>query len=714
MSRTTRRPWLIGLGGLASIALVATTVNIGLAQPSEPDPPDTQDTDLEPAGRTVRRADTPGADTSAVDYKASIDVVRGRDTRARRAADTVTGAVFHDRNMDGKHQRRREPGVEGVLVSNGREVVQTDAEGAYELPVYDDMTVFVTKPADWTVPTDDDNVPQMAYNHKPAGSPELRFGGLEPTGPLPRAINFPMIPARQTDEFSCVVMGDTQPYSNTEVGYVRDSIVTDLLARDLVDAECMLLLGDVMGDDLGLLPRFKNMMSAVGLPQYYVHGNHDYDFDATDDADSADTWRREYGPAYYSFDIGDVHFVMLDNVVYPCTAEEDLPPNCGDPDSPRYNGRVTDTQMEWLANDLANVDEDKLIVLNHHIPLVSFIDNAQLTHQTDNANELYRLLEGREALSLSGHTHTLEQLVPGESYAGWEDTVGVTEVPFHHIVGGAPSGSWYSGDLDWDGVPLSLGRLGEPRGYFIMNFDGNDYSETYYASNHPTDRQMWLSFDTPQYRQWFEVLRDWTANNPPSSDAIPPVNINDLADTKLFTPDDLADGVHLAANVWNGSRDSTVSMTIDDGEPVELVRTQEGEGEEVRVGVEYSDPYSVVRQMQTARYAFESTSGNERTQGWEQFRGTRRGPAAPQSVDQSYIAEKSSHLWRYQLPSDLPVGTHVAEVTHVDRYGQVATDQIVFEVRAERPDPFWREELWMDGRPAGGPATDNRGLPIDS
>lgn len=689
--RALDRPWRLGLVGLAAVAL--TTVPPAIGQESSDADPDSE----------LPRA-------SELDYQATIDVVPRAE--GEEDPETVTGVVFDDTEMDGVYDPETDAGVPGVMVSNGREVVETDEDGAYELPAYDDMTVFITKPNDRAVPTDEGHIPQMAYEHKPAGSPELRFGGLEPTGPLPEAINFPTVPVQVTDEFSCAVMGDTQTYSNTEVGYVRDSIATDLLSWDLSETECMLLLGDVMGDDLGLLPRFKNMMSSVGLPQYYVHGNHDYDFDATDDVDSADTWRREYGPAYYSFDIGQVHFVVLDNVVYPCT-EEDSPENCGNPDSPAYNGRVPDAQLEWLANDLAQVPEDKLVVLNHHIPLVSFIDNAQLTHQTDNASELYELLEGREALSLSGHTHTLEQLLPGESYAGWEDAVGVSEVPFQHIVGGAPSGSWYSGDLDWDGVPMSLGRLGEPRGYFMMDFDGASHSEQYYATGHPTDRQMWLSFNTPQYRDWYDVLRSWTAENPPTADGIPPVNINDLDDLKLFTPEDLADGVFLTANVWNGTRDSEVSVSIDGEEPLELTRTQEGDGEEVYSGVDYSDPYSVVRQMQTARYAFVSESGDERAQGYEQTRGNQRGPGAPQSVQENYIAEKSSHVWRLQMPEDLPVGAHVADVTSVDQYGQVTTDQIVFEVREERPDPYWRHELWEDNNPAGGPATDNRGLPAD-
>lgn len=272
-------------------------------------------------------ADVPGAHrTPASDLDYVVDGVDVRPATDDEPRDTVTGRVFHDRNADGVWQLPRERGIKGVRVSNGREVVVTGRDGTYELPARDDMTVFVTKPANYAVPTDEDLVPQMAYQHKPAGSPgEFRFGGLAPTGPLPEAINFPMVPTKVTDEFSCIGIGDTQAYSGTEVGYVRDSVVTDLLGEDLSDTECMLLLGDVMGDDLGLLPRFKDMMATTGLPQYYMHGNHDYDFDATSDADSADTWRREYGAPYYSFDIGQVHFVVLDNVIYPGSSVDCVP-----------------------------------------------------------------------------------------------------------------------------------------------------------------------------------------------------------------------------------------------------------------------------------------------------------------------------------------------------------------------------------------------------
>ncbi|MEM7490047.1 MAG: metallophosphoesterase N-terminal domain-containing protein, partial [Pseudomonadota bacterium] len=352
----------------------------------------------------------------AFDYVAEID-----PQGTSEGAETVRGTVFEDLSRDSAHQDD-EPGVSGVIVSNGRDVTTTGVDGTYELPVYDNMTVMVVEPAAYDVPTDEMGVPQFFYHHLPAGTPEeLRYGGLEPTGPLPEEVNFPMVRTGTTDEFTCVMMGDVQTYSGRELGYVRDSTVDSILDEDLSNAECMVMLGDVMGDDLNLLPRLTSIFSVAGLPQYYVHGNHDFDFDATTDEHSADSWRQIYGPNYYAYEIGNATFIALDNVIYPCGPADNGPggrDDCVDPERTVYNGRVDDRQMQWLAGVLENTPEDRLIVMMHHIPFVSFVDSNTGRHQTDNLAEIHELLAGRPAVSFSGHTHTFEYLAAGEWFQG--------------------------------------------------------------------------------------------------------------------------------------------------------------------------------------------------------------------------------------------------------------------------------------------------------
>lgn len=87
------------------------------------------------------------------------------------------------------------PGASGASVSNGREVVRTDAKGAHSLGVTDETILFITKPSGYMVPVDEVQLPQLYYVHYPNGTPfrpSARRGvsGLPPdapSGPVPLA-----------------------------------------------------------------------------------------------------------------------------------------------------------------------------------------------------------------------------------------------------------------------------------------------------------------------------------------------------------------------------------------------------------------------------------------------------------------------------------------------------------------------------------------------
>jgi len=628
-------------------------------------------------------------------YEGSVQVVPGNNAVMTR--DYVEGKVFEDRNQNSQLDRG-EHGIPGVMVSNGYDVVLTDGKGRYRLPAkargLESFTVFVTKPASYQVPVSADNIPQMFYHHEPQGSPQLRFGGLEATGPQPLAINFPMVRDQYKKHFKIAVSGDPQPYSNNEVSFVRDALSNELAARD--DLEMLLVEGDVIGDDLGLYPRMKRVLSAAGVPVLAVPGNHDLDADAPTDANSLDTFKREFGPTYYSYDIGDVHFVVLDNMRYPCTPEVDNADGkhnfCNNPaTAPRYNGVIDQGQMEWLSNDLALVPKSKLIVLNMHIPLVTFVDMASTQHQTDNTQWLYDLLGDRPAVALSGHTHTLENFRKGERYAGWNEALGLGATPIPHIVTGATSGSWWSGDLDEYNLPMSIQRLGAPRGYLIFEFFGSDYATTFKAANKPAEEQMSVDFLSPTFLNWFQAMKDWYELPAASRPQTPPVNLHDLPDTSILTHADLQQGSQLVMNIWNGSRDSKVWVQIDDQHPVLAQRTQQGEGEGKVVSL---DPFALKKQMYVFRYAAKSESGNERTQGFELFNGAHWGTADPQPLDASRWTQSSSHIWTFDMPVNLADGVHVIKIATEDAYGKHYSLTKTFEVADERPAPFFRKEVF--------------------
>lgn len=130
---------------------------------------------------------------------ASPGPARGQDSPAT----TVSGTVYEDFSKTGSRQAN-DPGIPGVLVSNGREVVRTDAGGRYTLPIGDEGVISVIKPAGFSVPLDDDNLPHFTYLHQPNGTPSnpnLRYNGVDPTGPLPSSVDFALRRAEEPQEF---------------------------------------------------------------------------------------------------------------------------------------------------------------------------------------------------------------------------------------------------------------------------------------------------------------------------------------------------------------------------------------------------------------------------------------------------------------------------------------------------------------------------------
>jgi hypothetical protein len=238
---------------------------------------------------------------------------------------------------------------------------------------------------------------------------------------------------------------------------------------------------------------------------------------------------------------------------------------------------------------------------------------------------------------------------------------------------------------------MALQRMGAPMGYFHVDFEDSKYRERYIGAGLGRERGQWVGLNTPAFREWYNTIIKWVSQNPSERDVVPPFSVNDLPDTKIITPEDFSGGVYLTANVWAGTAETVVKATLSNGQVLTLERTQQGSGESHKTGAKWVDPFAAVRQLSVARYAYQSTSGDERAQGHELFTGRKFGPAPPQP--QRTIAAHNMHLWRVKLP-ELPAGVHTLEVVSKDRNGYEFRDLITIEVRAERPPRYWRNEIW--------------------
>ncbi len=498
---------------------------------------------------------------------------------AGRAADgdVATGTVFEDRNGNGLREAG-EKGLKGVAVSNQRDIVLTDAAGRWTLPLMPEgeTTFFVIKPRGYTPPLNTDRLPRFSYTHKPAGSPKLKYAGLAPTGPLPISIDFALAPQKEPDTFQAIFFGDTQPRDLTEVGYFKHDIVDELIGT--TQAKFGVTLGDIVFDDLSVMEPHNAAVALIGLPWWNVIGNHDVNADAAVRADFDDTYNRLYGPGYFSFNYGPVHFVSLNNINFE-------PPTTRGTNSATWRAGLEPQQVQWLARDLELVPDKQLVVLMMHVPL----------NDMTNRTEVYRLLEKRPySFSISGHTHWHEHRILRRA-DGW-----LAAAPHHHVVNVTACGSWWTGQPDELGIPHTTMRDGAPNGYSVLTFADRGVTVDFKAARRPADYQM--NIMAPD-----RIAASVTATNTTT--------------------------VHV--NVFNGSEESKVRMRLNNrGSWITLAKVLEADPSYIA---------AVEREPKVVAKPFRELSK----------------------------PIKSPHLWKGELPKDLPKGTHQICVEATDAFGKL-------------------------------------------
>ena len=350
-----------------------------------------------------------------------------RPSVAKQTELIAKGIIFEDRDHDGKFSPGDSAFV-GAKVSNGVDIVKTDENGRYQIPVSEESIIFLIKPMGFRTALNKDNLPKFFYIHKPDGSPKLAFPGSKPTGELPRSIDFPLYRQNEPDKFQVLLFGDPQPRNMTEVDYIAQDVVSELIGN--TSASFGVSLGDLAFDNLDTLEPLNQTIAMIGIPWYNVIGNHDINLDASNRQHVNETFESIYGPSYYSFDHGQVHFVVMDNIDWGLVDGRQ-----------RYIANFGEQQLAWLRKDLSMIPETQMVVLMMHVPI----------NMTKDAPETYRLIENRPlCISISGHTHYHQHVFLGED-DGWQGAQ-----PHHHIINVTVSGSWWSGQKDERGIPHTM------------------------------------------------------------------------------------------------------------------------------------------------------------------------------------------------------------------------------------------------------------------
>src|SRR5690606_30375509 len=129
----------------------------------------------------------------------------------------------------------------------------------------------------------------------------------------------------------------------------------------------------------------------------------------------------------------------------------------------KYDGYISEQQLEWLKKDLSFVPKDNLIIISLHIPVHNSVKNN---------TQLYALLEPFEKVHImSGHTHYNKNVIRNGIYEHNHGTV---------------CGAWWTGDICSDGTP---------NGYGVYHVDGTNLQWYYKSTGSGKDHQLTLDIE---------------------------------------------------------------------------------------------------------------------------------------------------------------------------------------------------------------------------
>lgn len=341
-------------------------------------------------------------------------------------------------------------GIPDVVVTDGYNVTTTDAEGVYQIIRHEDARfVYISVPSDYEIP-----------ETKGCGSYAGFFQKIDGSALTQRADFYLTRRDGASDEFSVFIVGDPQPSSIANTDRFRDETVEDLRQEAARMGAGRAKVAISMGDNAaggnavkeGYHETVKKYFGTTGLPFFTTVGNHDKSDGA---ADEGERFSEVFGPLYYSFNIGEVHFVCLDNCRF---------------DSPggTYKTRFTDEEVEWLEKDLSFVPKTKKVIVYYHI-------DVQNNNPYTNTKKVFDLIsQYADPVAFCGHTHNMQYRTITLG--------GGSDIP--QVIHSAACGYFWRSTVNGDGVP---------NGYVVYDVKGTKIvNARFKGTRHDHDFQIRL------------------------------------------------------------------------------------------------------------------------------------------------------------------------------------------------------------------------------
>lgn len=376
-------------------------------------------------------------------------------------------------------------GLADVVVSDGVEVVKTDKDGVYQFKSAKKWGyVFISIPKGYEVGSE-------------GVLPQFHATLTEKADKAERH-DFNLVKVNQ-DKYRVYFLGDMHLADRTNDLNQFDNCMKEVKA-DIMDDDVksyVITLGD-MTWDLYWYSRnyyfpqylksvnyyFKNAAKQVQF--FHTIGNHDHDMCKDGDFNTVIEYVKDIAPTYYSFNIGDVHYIVLDDIL--CT-------NVGGAASAKpkraYKSEVTDEQLKWLAKDLSFVSKTTPVIVTSHAPVYAKETKKNVnTYYLNNSATLVSKFKGYNVDFVTGHTHVL--------YNVDKSSEGIYE----HNAGAVCASWWWSGYLT-PGIHICTD--GAPGGYSVWDITGTDKKWRYKGTGRDADEQF-RSYDLNNV--YFTVEKD--------------------------------------------------------------------------------------------------------------------------------------------------------------------------------------------------------------
>ena len=360
-------------------------------------------------------------------------------------------------------------GVENVVVSDGAEVTVTNEKGIYQLKSAKKWGyVFISVPSGYEVPS----VGVLPQFHC----------ALKNSADVVERADFKLEKVDRQDSYKIFMLGDMHLANRTgDLGQFAQftSDLTDYMTRHKGEKMYALTLGDMTWDlywysNSYYFPQYLNTINSQikNLQIFHTMGNHDNDFQTRSDYDAAVKYVDQICPTYYSFNIGKVHYVVMDDI--DCSSYDGST-------SRNYVKSLSAEQLDWLAKDLSHVAKTTPVVVAMHAQVFyPTTSGFKIDHDQVNTLRLFDILDGYTVRFVTGHTHKLFNVTP--------DAPIVDGHNFREYNSGSVCASWWwSGNLT---PGIHIGTDGTPGGYGIWDVTGTDFQCLYKSTGWPEEYQF--------------------------------------------------------------------------------------------------------------------------------------------------------------------------------------------------------------------------------